>query len=69
MQDSSRNKIRTAILAGAAGLALTFGTACTDENGVERDGGVGGNGGGAGGGGIIEDDADDTGEGAGGGGG
>jgi ABC-type oligopeptide transport system substrate-binding subunit len=50
MQDTS--KIRTAVLAGIAGLALTFGTACTDENGVE-DAEVGG-----GPDGVIEQDPD-----------
>jgi hypothetical protein len=35
MKDSFSRRIRTALLAGTAGLALTFGTACTDDNGVE----------------------------------
>lgn len=35
MKDSFSRRIRTALLAGTAGLALTFGTACTDDNCVE----------------------------------
>lgn len=54
MQVSSRHKVRNALLASIAGLAMAFGTACTDDGG-----GVGGDGGGViednGGGGVIED--------------